>query len=239
MDMAVHKGGRPRAVFFATPAYDSMVSTEHHGSIVNACKILDDGGIGSQVATLNGCCFVDRARNQLVESFLKSTCTDLWFVDADIGFDPLVIPRFMESPHEILVGIPPKRKPELEFHIGAATNAFSGGAFECKEAPTAFMRIRRSVFEKLDVGHPHLKTTYKGDDPTPYFQCGIFTGDFVGEDIFFCRLWSALGHSVWIDANVDFIHRGSHPFKGNCLTHLVDTQQVVLKPQEECYARSI
>jgi hypothetical protein len=229
-----------RSVFFATPTYDCAVTCEHHGSIINACKILASGGVDSQVATIGGCCFVDRARNQLVESFLASDCTDLWFVDADIGFNPQCVPRFMESSHDIMVGIPPKRKPELEFHIGKATNAFNAGAFECKEAPTAFMRIKRHVFDLIDAGHPHLKTAYLPHikDPTPYFQCGIVNGEFLGEDIFFCRLWAALGHSIWIDANVDFIHRGSHPFKGNCLTHLLDTRQVILKSEDLNHARS-
>jgi len=220
----------PHSVFFATPTYDCMVSIEHHGSIVNAVQILASGKHDARIGTIGGCCFVDRARNALVKSFLESDCTDLFFIDADIGFDPLVIPRFMESPHEIIVGIPPKRKPEVEFHIGKATNAFTEGAFECKEAPTAFMRIRRSVFAKLDEAYPELKTLLKDPkDPTPYFQCAIVDGEFLGEDIFFCRLWARMGYSVWIDANVDFTHRGSHPFKGNCLQHLVDTKQVVLK----------
>jgi len=229
-----------RSVFFATPTYDCAVTIEHHGSIVNACQILNNGKHDSRVATIGGCCFVDRARNQLVKTFLESDCTDLFFVDADIGFDPLVIPRFMESPHEIVVGIPPKRKPEVEFHIGKATNVFQDGCFECKEAPTAFMRIRRSVFEQLDAAYPELKTMFRKPDdedavkfakenPTPYFQCTIVDGLFLGEDIFFCRLWAKLGKSIWIDANVDFTHRGSHPFTGNCLQHLVDTKQVVLK----------
>jgi len=216
---------------FATPTFDCMVSMEHHGSIVNAVQILANGKHEARIATIGGCCFVDRARNQLVKAFLASDCTHLFFVDADIGFDPLVVPRFMESPHEIIVGIPPKRKPELEFHIGRATNAFSEGAFECKEAPTAFMRIKRSVFEKIDRAYPELKSTFKDakDNPTPYFQCATVDGEFLGEDIFFCRLWAKMGNSVWVDANVDFTHRGSHPFTGNCLQHLVDTKQVVLK----------
>lgn len=225
-------GGLPnRSVFFATPTYDCTVTAEHHGSIVNACKMLAAGDIDSQVGTISGCCFVDRARNQLVETFLKSGCTDLWFVDADIGFDSMVIPRFMESDFDILVGIPPKRKYPVEYHIGHATNAFDKGAFECKEAPTAFMRIKRRVFDILDEAYPELKHAFKEgiSDPTPYFQCGIVNKEFLGEDIFFCRLWSALGRSVWIDANVDFTHRGSHPFKGNCLTHLIETQQVIIK----------
>jgi len=225
---------KKHSVFFAVPAYDCMVSVEHLGSMTNAAVILAAGGHESRVGTLAGCAFVDRARNKLVSTFLESECTDLFFVDADIGFDPLVIPRFMEYPHEIVVGIPPKRKPEVEFHIGHATNVFKDGCFECKEAPTAFMRIRRSVFEKIDAAYPELKASYKADadpkdNPTPYFQCGIVGGEFLGEDIFFCRLWNKLGESIWIDANVDFVHRGSHPFKGNCLEHLVVTKQVVLK----------
>lgn len=222
-----------RSVFFATPSYDCNVTVEHHGSVVNACQILANGGHESRVATIAGCCFVDRARNELVRTFLASDCTDLFFVDADIGFDPLVIPRFMESPHDILVGIPPKRKSEVEFHIGHATNVFRDGAFEAKEVPTAFMRIKRHVFSMLDAGCPELLTTFKegNTDPIPYFQCGIFGGEFHGEDIFFCKKWTSLGHSVWIDAAVDFTHRGSHPFKGNCLKYLVETNQVTLKEQ--------
>lgn len=222
------------SVFFAVPTYDCMVSAEHLGSMVQAALILANGKHESRVATLAGCAFIDRARNKLVQTFLESDCTHLFFVDADIGFDPLSIPRIMESPHEIVVGIPPKRKPEVEFHIGKATNAFKDGCFECKEAPTAFMRIKRSVFEKIDAAYPELKKTFKegadpSENPTPYFQCTIKNGEFLGEDIFFCRLWAEMGNSIWIDANVDFVHRGSHPFKGNCLQHLVDTKQVVLK----------
>lgn len=220
-------------VFFATPTYDATISVEHHGSMMSAAKVLASGGVDSSVGLLGGCCFVDRARNQLVREFLKSDCTDLFFIDADIGFDPLVLPRFIESPHDILVGIPPKRKPEVEFHIGRATNRVVHGAFEAKEVPTAFMRIKRHVFEIMDKAYPELLTSFKAgiDDPTPYFQTGIFDGEFLGEDIFFCKKWSALGHSVWIDAQVDFSHRGSHPFKGNAWKYLLETGQVVLKPE--------
>jgi hypothetical protein len=210
-----------------------MVSMEHHGAMMSGAKVLASGGVDSTVALLAGCCFVDRARNTLVREFLKTDATHLFFVDADIGFDPLVLPRFIESPHDILVGIPPKRKPEPEFHIGKATNAVVHGAFEAKEVPTAFMCIKRHVFAVLDAAYPDLLTAFKAgvEDPPPYFQSRIVDGEFLGEDIFFCRLWTALGQSVWIDAQVDFSHRGSHPFKGNALNYLIETKQVVLKQE--------
>lgn len=224
-----------RAVFFATPTYDANVTVEHHGSIVNACKILAAGGIESQVATIAGSCFVDQARNKLVKSFLESECSDLWFVDADIGFDPTVVPRFMESPHDILVGIPPKRKVEPEYHVGKPTNGegpkvIKHGAMQCQEAPTAFMRIKRRVFDVLNEGYPELPKQMKDPkEPIPYFQWGYMGGEYIGEDIFFCRLWNGLGHKIWFDPNVDFTHRGSHGFTGNCLKYLVDTHQVSMR----------
>jgi hypothetical protein len=46
-----------------------MVSIEHHGSIVNAVQILASGKHDARIATIGGCCFVDRARNALVKSF--------------------------------------------------------------------------------------------------------------------------------------------------------------------------
>lgn len=218
-----------KSVFFATPTYDCSVSFEHHASIVTAIQVLNSGAVQSNLGIIGGCAFVDRARNQLVKAFLETDCTDLFFVDADIGFDAKVIPRFIESPHDILVGIPPKRKPEAEYHIGKATNKVSCGAFEAKEVPTAFMRIKRHVFDVINEGYPDILTIHKNGDPTPYFQSGIVDGEFVGEDIFFCRLWAGLGQSVWIDAQVDFTHRGSHPFKGNAWDYLIDTKQVIVK----------
>ena len=218
-----------RSVFFATPTYDCMVSHEHHGSMITTTQRLAALRIGSYVATLAGCAFVDRARNELVRKFLASDCDELFFIDADIGFDSECIPRFMSHEVDIVVGIPPKRQTKPEYHIGVATQQFKNGLFECKEAPTAFMKIKRRVFEMMDEAYPELKTAYANDDPTPYFQCGIVNRAFLGEDIFFCKNWAKMGQSVWIDAQIDFIHRGSHPFKGNCLNHLVETKQVVLK----------
>ena len=223
-----------KGVFFATPSFDCNVTVEHSGSMVNAVKLLQARGYDSVLGSSLGCCFVDRARCKLVHYFLHETdLDDFFFIDADIGFDYRVIPHFLDSPHEIVVGIPPKRNYPVEYHVAGATNKVEHGCFEVKDAPTAFMRIKRSVFAQMDEKYEFSKSMIEGlpgdDGAAPYFQCGVFNGGFMGEDIFFCRLWAALGKSIWVMPNIEFTHRGSHPFKGNLWTHFIDTKQVTLK----------
>lgn len=46
------------------------------------------------------------------------------------------------------------------------------------------------------------------------------TRRYLSEDYGFCRLWSALGESIYVDANSNLSHQGSKTYRGDFATSL-------------------
>jgi hypothetical protein len=79
--------------------------------------------------------------------------------------------------------------------------------------------------EKYDKAYPEHADYYTLDTGPARWQTGFSRNpangkmDFRGEDIYFNRLWCAMGEKIWIDPQVDFTHRGSRVWKGNFIDH--------------------
>lgn len=214
-----------RKVMFATPTYDYGFCVEYTGSLMATAIHLTHLDIECCAKFVPGLCFLDLARDELVQNFLQTDCTDLFFIDADVGWDFKVIPRMLAHKEFIVAGLVPKKwdkkntdKPP--FHDNAMTGKMVDGVMESLEAPTAFMRIKREVFEILDAAYPHYKDMDTQGRGAAYFQAGFFPNDegkvgFMGEDIFFCRQWCKLGEKLWLDCDINFTHRGSSAWSGN------------------------
>src|SRR5271165_1850948 len=133
-----------RTVFFATPTYDFNFSAEYTASLMMTTIHLCYHKIDTIAQFVGGMCFIDLARNKLTQAFLKSDATDLFFIDADVGWDYKSIQRFIEYDEEIVAGLVPKRKIPTFYHDNALTGTIKGTLIETVEAPTAFMRLKRS-----------------------------------------------------------------------------------------------
>jgi hypothetical protein len=231
-----------RKVFFATPTYDFGFSAEYTASMLMTGYHLAHQKIQMCAQFVGGMCFIDIARNKLVTGFLNTDATDLFFIDADVGWDYKCIPRFLDYEEEIVAGLVPKRAEPTFYHDNALTSVISpNGLLESLEAPTAFMRIRRSVFEKLDLAHPEYANHFTLDCGPAYFQTGYVPKpdkdgfkDFLGEDIFFCRQWIAMGGKIWIDPQVEFSHRGSKEWKGMFIEHAIEKGTIKAIKEDVC-----
>jgi hypothetical protein len=79
---------RKRKLFVATPMYGGMCSGQYTKSTADLMKMCTEYGLSIQLSYLFNESLVQRARNYLVDEFLRSDATHLLFIDADIGFDP-------------------------------------------------------------------------------------------------------------------------------------------------------
>lgn len=203
-------------VFIATPTYDEWLCMEYVSSLTETAVRLTQAEIGLYHAIAPGNPFLDLARNSLVEKFLKSPADTLLFVDADVGWDAKVIGRILSYEQGVVGGLVPKRNPDDDscFHQSACTGVIEDNLIQSLELPTAFMAIKRWVFEKMEK---------------PYFKIGSNEKDF-GEDIYFCRRLVEMGEYCWIDPDITFTHRGGKAWKGNFYDHAVNTG--LLKKQE-------
>jgi hypothetical protein len=196
-------------VFFGTPAYDKTLSVDYNQSMVQSAVLLTKLGIELHHQVEAGNCFLGMTRNALVKAFLDSTATDLIFIDADVGWDARALPRLLAHEEEIVGGLVPKRDTTSEscYHQNALTGVVQNGLFQSLELPTAFMRIKRSAFDRL---------------VKPYFRAESSEDEY-GEDIYFCRRWCKAGGFLWVDADISFSHRGSRAWRGNFYDHCVSS----------------
>jgi hypothetical protein len=128
---------------------------------------------------------ITRGRNAMVNNFLKSDCTHLFFVDSDIRFNGAEIPRMFEVDRDVICGIYPKKEINWWAVHNAATSKSAPheklkdytGSFvvnlvnydgvttcpmmepvEIWNGGTGCMLIKREVFEKMKDVVPHYKS---------------------------------------------------------------------------------
>jgi hypothetical protein len=79
---------RKRKIFVATPMYGGMCGGQYTKSTADLATMCTKYGMELSFFYLFNESLITRARNYLVDEFLRSKCTHLMFIDSDIGFDP-------------------------------------------------------------------------------------------------------------------------------------------------------
>ncbi len=103
------------------------------------------------------------------------------------------------------------------------------GFMKMTEAPTGFMVIKRAVFERLMASYPDLNYVPDSIGETDqglhyrFFDVMVDpeTRRYLSEDYGFCRLWSGLGESIYIDANSNLSHQGAKLYRGDFANSLL------------------
>jgi hypothetical protein len=106
----------------------------------------------------------------------------------------------------------------------------SDGFMKVREAPTGFLCIRRSVFDRLIAAYPQFQ--YVPDWPEgTYPEGGVHyrffdvmvdpeSRRYLSEDYGFCRLWEKIGGEIYVDANSNLSHQGGTALYGGFRSHI-------------------
>jgi len=217
-----------RKVMIGIPSYDFKVTTKWAISFAHFCVLAQEHGIEIQVGNISGCSVVSRARNLIAYDFLESDCTDLMFIDSDINFDANDIFRLMawnsDPVKGIVAGIPVARKKgkvyisTLDVDEDQQVQMNRMGLVRAKRVATAFMIIRRDVFETLRDNHPEWQYMDERIQDKPSYSFFDFKSTlegYVGEDYLFCDRAREHGYEVWIDPTIKLGHVGVTEFEGS------------------------
>lgn len=171
-----------KSLFVATPMYGGQCFGSYTKSILDLSRVCAGYNIQVQFSFLFNESLITRARNYLVDEFLRSTHTHLMFIDADIDFNPMDIIALLALDKPIIGGPYPKKCIAWEnvydaVKFGLVPNNDRGkladfaGDFvfnavpgtkeiqldkpvEVLEIGTGFMMVERSVFTKFAEGYP-------------------------------------------------------------------------------------
>lgn len=177
-------------VLISTPMYGGQCTGTYAVSLMQIPMIFAKAGIGMAYVHLMNESLITRARNRCAYEFLNMDATHLLFIDADIGFDPNVIPGMIARDVDILCGLYPKKEiswprvtaavqkgvpPEhlAQFAGSVVVNtvddksAFAkpGDLIEINNGGTGFMLIKREVFLNLaDKVPQYVNDMYNSTD---------------------------------------------------------------------------
>lgn len=208
-----------RTIFIAIPAYSGAIGAECVASMVPALSALQEAGIGADVCIETGNCHVDDARNSLVRKFLETDCTDLVFLDEDVGFDPDGLVQLVTADRDVVAGVYPKKQDDTDFPVLTFPGelwADKDGLVEVEGAPTGFMRISRRCLEALREVHEDRAFIGNGDGHTyhPIFERVIEGARRWSGDYAFCQKWRKMGGKIFVLPELRFTHTGLKVWDG-------------------------
>ena len=162
-------------LFIATPMYGGMCAGYYMQSIIQLLTTCQANGIDAHFSFMFNESLITRARNSLTQTFLKTECTHLMFIDSDIRFRAEDVIGMIYADKDVLCGIYPKKEinwyavknamdrgvpfDQLKNHtgsfvvnlvdyVGEVTVPVSQPV-EIFNGGTGFMLIKREVFEKM------------------------------------------------------------------------------------------
>jgi hypothetical protein len=184
------QASKPPVVFIATPMFGGQCNYMYMISLINVLTKLGQAGIPAMFEVAANESLITKARNILVEGFLRSNATHMLFIDADLGFDGDDIVRMIQADKELIGGQYAKKKinwdvvkqtvlnrPDIS---GPAINAVVAEStfkpigdqlsfninepVEVESIATGMMLIKREVFERMAAELPDLKIISGGSE---------------------------------------------------------------------------
>jgi hypothetical protein len=181
---------RKNKLFVATPMYGGMCHGMYAKSALDLQACCAQYGIEVKFSFIFNESLITRARNYLVDEFLRSGYTHLLFIDADIHFDPRDVIALLALKRDVIGGPYPKKSikwsaikdaikkdPEIKseeleklggdyvFNPVPGTEKFSvGDPISVLEIGTGYMLVKREVFDKIKESFPmiHYKPDHVG-----------------------------------------------------------------------------
>jgi hypothetical protein len=187
---------RKNKLFVATPMYGGM----NHGLYMKSCldlqTIMIRYGIETKFSFLFNESLITRARNYLVDEFLRTDFTHMMFIDSDIHFDPNDIIALMALDKDVMM--------------------IKRGVFDKMKEAYPFIRykpdhIGQAHFDGSRYIHAYFDTVIDTTD-----SCvGGGSDRYLSEDYMFCQMWRKIGGQVYLCPWMKTQHIGTYAFTGN------------------------
>ena len=212
-------------LMIGTPCIDARYESTFMVSLFQTMRFLDSCGVASQFAEEKFTADVALARNKVFSAFLRSPCTHLLTIDADMGWGIDVIVRLFNARKDFVAVAGPKKRYPLTF--AANFTDVNGnpmplqydpvsGTMEIGEIGSAFCLITRACAEKMAHSYPELDFLgVTGELEHGVYAPMVENRRWYSEDFAFCKRWRAIGGKCFMIPEAALSHTGSHTFTGS------------------------
>lgn len=173
-----------------------------------------------RIATSAG---IDRQRSMIAQRFLDAGHDQIFWIDADISFDPADVVTMLEHPEPFVCGAYVQKlsggRPVLCPDVAADERIVfgkGGGLIPVRSCGFGFVMTRAEVFAKIGEKLP-LCADREGPF-RPYFHCIVSEQAYLSEDLSFCQRAREAGVQLLCDTRPRLWHHGEYSYS------LEDTQ---------------
>src|SRR3954466_14393671 len=103
------------SILFATPCYGGMVTAQHHRSCILLQEELTKAGLANDWLIGWKESLVHRGRMEMAATFLRSQHSHLFWIDADIEFEPGDVSALWNLDADIAVGVYAMKKRDQQW----------------------------------------------------------------------------------------------------------------------------
>jgi len=195
-------------IFVAIPSIDGKVHMECAAGCMQALielpgSIRVDGERGS---------FLPRNRDILTKRFLDSGCSHMLCLDSDIGWRAKDLQKLLAADKWFVSGVYCKKTEEREIPAEFSGQT-DGDLARCVYVPGGFLLIaRQAIVAMADHYSSMMYETYQGRVTALWASLYEPGGSYDGEDVAFCRRWTAIGGEIWMHMGVVLKHLGAQVF---------------------------
>jgi hypothetical protein len=205
-------------LLLSTPCYGGQAHAAYLRGLLDLEAACARRSLPLALELSGGEALIGRGRSAMLGQFLRSPCTHLLFVDADIGFAASDVFRLLEAEKPVIGGVyAAKGAPgalELEPLPQAAADA--SPLHRVASVGAGFLMIRRDAAEQITQAYPALRAELRDlNVARPETAVMVFdsfvepeTGRYLSDHEAFCRRWRDIGGEVWADAGCRLTHIG-------------------------------
>ncbi len=188
-------------------------------SLVQTFISAQQRGVSVQLGMVAHCAVIQWARDEVIDLFLQSDCTTLFWIDSDMVWEPgqfLRLVIWSQLYDVVCAAYPAKQDATTFFMLRDEKEVANGhGLMEIEGTGLGFVVMRRAVVEKLAKASTTLRDQISGRDIPSVFRVDGVGGNRRGEDMAFFADIRAAGYKVMLDPTVDLGHIGRKVYTGS------------------------
>lgn len=193
-------------------------------SLMETTRACAKQGIPFNICLIAGSSIITEARSRVVDAFLKTEMSRLFWIDSDMQWNANDFVRFLvlSTEMDVVVGAYPLKRegsplvishPDLKnFEI----NKY--GCIKINGIGMGFSLMKREVVERVAATKPLVYDAVRKDSMRDVFRLDTVPGpdgrvDKRGEDVAFWSDVRALGYDIWLDPSVKLGHVGNYVYQ--------------------------
>lgn len=216
------------SVLICMPCYGGNVSDKTTNSLFNLGKTFVRNNVPHGLLTTANESLISKGRSKMANFFINNTEYEyLFFLDADVGFDPNDVLKLLSHEEKIVCGAYPMKTVPLKWNFTLTEPLRKkGNLVAIERIGIGFSLIHRSVFDKIiekygqelkymptgeSIGH---ETTEKEMNNSYHFFSELKENHiYLPEDLSFFTRAKQCGFQPWMDVSINLCHVGSHVFQ--------------------------